>query len=208
MNPNLAIKQLKEIGKATTNFGEKPRLAAEGWDENWKTLIAIILSAQTRDVKTIAICKKLFEKFPNAKNLSETPLENIEKTIKSVNYYKTKAKNIKNACQKITEDGFVGENIEELTRLPGVGRKTANVYLVEVKKAAAIGVDTHVSRISKKMGWTKETNPHKIEKNLEKLFPKKYWNSINWILVRFGQSVGRSQKRENNILNKILTIKK
>jgi len=74
---------------------------------------------------------------------------------------------------------------------------------VEVKKADAIGVDTHVGRISRKLGWTKSKNPDIVEKDLEKLFPRKYWNSINWILVRFGQTVGRSRRIEDEELGKI-----
>ena len=85
--------------------------------------------------------------------------------------------------------------------LPGVGRKVANVYLVEAHNAPAIGVDTHVERISQKLGWTKNKVPGKIEKDLEKLFPKKYWNSINYIVVSFGQLFGTSRKKEDEILS-------
>jgi endonuclease-3 len=189
MDSRLAVEQLKEIEKLVGEFGEEPRLAAEGWSENWKTLIAIILSAQTRDTKTVAVCEELFEKYSEVGDLAEAPSGEIEGMIGSVNFYKTKARNIKEAARMISEGG-IGESVEELIRLPGVGRKTANVYLVEVKKAAAIGVDTHVGRISRKMGWTENKDPHKVEKDLEGLFPRRYWNSINWILVRFGQTVG------------------
>lgn len=203
MNSKKVVLQLKAIERLVGEFGESSRLAAEGWDENWKTLIAIILSAQTRDIKTVAVCEDLFKKYLSVESLASASLGEIERGIKSINYYKTKARNVKGCCKKIIEDGFIGDSVEELIRLPGVGRKTANVYLVAVRGAAAIGVDTHVGRISRKMGWTKEKEPHKVEKDLEKLFPREYWNSINWILVRFGQSVGRSRKREDEVLGKI-----
>ncbi len=204
MDSKTAVSQLKEIERFVKDFGEESRLAAEGWGEDWQTLVAIILSAQTRDTKTIPVCEKLFEKYKGVEDLAGASVGEIKKMIGSVNYHKTKARNIRAACEMIVRDGFIGEIVEELVRLPGVGRKTANVYLVEVKKAAAIGVDTHVGRISRKMGWTKEKDPHKIEKDLMALFPKRYWNSINWILVRFGQTVGRSRKREDEALGKLL----
>jgi endonuclease-3 len=94
-------------------------------------------------------------------------------------------------------------SVEELLKLPGVGRKVANVYLAEANKADAIGVDTHVKRIAYKLSWTKSVNPVKIEKDLEKLFPKKYWREINDTLVRFGKIFGTSRKREDEILDKI-----
>ena len=205
MDSEKAVWQLREIERLVSEFGEEPRLAAEGWGENWQVLIAIILSAQTRDTKTVAVCEKLFGRYKSVKSLAGASVEGIEGMIGSVNYYKTKARNVKAAAEIISKDG-IGESVEELVRLPGVGRKTANVYLVAVKKAAAIGVDTHVGRIARKLGWTENTDPHKVEKDLMALFPKKYWNSINWILVRFGQSVGRSRKREDRAFARVANL--
>lgn len=205
MDSDKAIKQLKAIEKIASEFGEEPRLAAEGWGENWKTLIAIMLSAQTRDSKTVAVCEKLFEKYRRVGNLAGASLGEIEKDIGSINFYKTKARNIKEVAEIISKDG-IGDSVEDLIKLPGVGRKTANVYLVAIRNAAAIGVDTHVGRISWKLGWTGNKEPYKVEKDLERLFPKRYWNSINWILVRFGQSVGRSRKREDEVLGEVMKL--
>jgi endonuclease III len=202
MDSKLAVAQLKKIERIVAEHSESPRLAAEGWGEDWQVLIAIMLSAQTRDTMTIKVCNELFKKYDVPEKLAKAPLKQIEKDIGSINYYKTKAKRIKETAGMITKEGL-GDSVEELIRFPGVGRKTANVYLVEVKKAAAIGVDTHVGRISRKMGWTKNTDPAKVEKDLEKLFPKKYWNFINWILVRFGQTIGRSRVKEDEVLGKI-----
>jgi len=162
-------------------------------------LIATILSAQSRDVKTIEICDVLFGKYSSVEKLGRARLSSIESIIRSINYYKTKARHIKESARIVAKDG-IGNSVEELMRLPGVGRKVANVYLVQVHNAAAIGVDTHVARISQKLGWSQNKDPHKIEKDLMELFPKRYWNSINYIVVRFGQTFGRSGRIEDEIL--------
>ncbi|VVB80395.1 Endonuclease III [uncultured archaeon] len=207
MDSSKAIKQLNFLRKLISKNSEKPRLAAEGWDENWKTLIAIILSAQTRDSKTIPVAEKLFDKYNSPEKLGKAPLKEIEESIRSLNYYKTKSKNIKATAEIIGKKGVPVE-FEKLIELPGVGRKTANVFLVEEKNAPAIGVDTHVSRLAIKLNWTNKKFEDKfgIEKDLERLFPKKYWNSINYILVTFGQTFGRSKKIEDEIIEKIRNI--
>ncbi len=204
MNSKLAMRQLKALGKLTE--GRDIRLAAE-WDEPWQVLIATILSAQTRDVRTIKICDVLFRKYDSIEKLGLARLSSIERIIRSINYYKTKARHIRETAKIVSRGGRgsvvggrIGESVEELMRGPGVGRKVANVYLVQVHGAAAIGVDTHVARISQKLGWSKNKDPHKIEKDLMELFPRKYWNSINYIVVRFGQTFGRSGKVEDGIL--------
>ncbi|MEM4331003.1 MAG: endonuclease III [Candidatus Pacearchaeota archaeon] len=201
-----SLKAVKQLNKIKSILRRKPRLAAEGWKDDWKTLIAIILSARTRDSVTIKVCEELFKKYKNARDLAEAKIEEIEKIIKPINFYKTKAKKIILASEKIVKEGFP-KNFEELLRLPGVGRKTANVFLAERRNASAIGVDTHVARISKKLGWTKNTKPEKIEEDLQKLFPKSYWRSINYILVSFGQTVGRNRKEEDKVLKKIKSLK-
>ncbi|MDD4563470.1 MAG: endonuclease III [Candidatus Nanoarchaeia archaeon] len=197
-----AIKQLNELEKLTS---KETRLAAEGWNKNWKTLIAIMMSAQTRDTKTIEVCERLFKKYNSLKKLSNAKLEEIEKEIKSINYYKTKAKNIIE-ISKILLEKKVRYEFDELIKLPGIGRKTANVYLAEVKKENRIGVDTHVYRISRKLNWANSNTREKVEQDLIKLFPEKYHYKINYILVRFGQTYGKSSKKEDLILEKIKTI--
>ena len=207
MNTKTAIKQLKEIKKYVDEIGEL-RLAAE-WEEDWKILIATILSSQTRDELTIDICEKyLFKKYKSLRQLANGKLSEIRKIIRPINYYKTKAKNIKETARILIEEHKekIPNNIDELLKLPGVGRKVANVYLVAAENADAIGVDTHVNRISNKLGWTKNKNPHKIEKDLEKLFPRKYWNSINWILVRFGRTYWTKKRNEDEILERIKKV--
>jgi endonuclease III len=195
MDSTKAIKQLKKLDKLAPT---EMRLAAE-WKKDWQVLIATILSAQTKDETTIAVCDILFAKYPTAEKLGAARLNSIEKIIRRVNYHKTKARHIKESARIISRGG-IPEDLEGLLKLPGVGRKVGNVYLAEARKEDAIGVDTHVGRISLKLSWTDSKNPHKVEKDLMALFPKKYWRSINYILVRFGRSIGRSRKKEDEVL--------
>ncbi len=191
-----AIKQLNFLKKNS----EKMRLASESWNTKWKTLIVTILSAQNRDEKTIPISKKLFNKFPSLKKLASADLNEIKKIIKPINYYKTKAKHIKETAKIINKKGIPSTR-EKLTELPGVGRKTANVYLTEKENKNAIAVDTHVKRISQKLNWTTHKKPDKIESDLEELFPKKYWKKINPVLVRFGKT--HTKKKEDEVIEKM-----
>lgn len=197
-----AIKQLKKLEKLVTKHNlKKLRLAAE-WDEKWKVLVSTILSSQTKDETTIKISNELYKKYPTIKKLANASIAKIKKIIRPVNFYKTKAKNIKKTAQIIFKKG-IPKTREALMKLPGVGHKVSNVYLAVAHKKPCIGVDTHVSRLSQKLGWTKELKPHKIEKDLEALFPKKYWRSINYVLVRFGRIYGKNRKNEDKILKKI-----
>ncbi len=190
-----AVKELNLLRKDTKDM----RLAAEEWKSPWQTLIAIILSARTRDEKTIQIARILFNKYPTAKTLADANIEDVKKIIRPVNYYNNKSRNIINCSKKIFEEhnNKVPEKEIELLKLPGVGRKTANVFLSE-RGEDAIGVDTHVSYISQKFGWTENSNPEKIEHDLKNLFPRKYWRTLNSTLVRFGKS--HISKRNQDIL--------
>lgn len=194
-----ALKQLKEIEKLASEI----RLAADGWDEDWKTLIATLMSARTTDKVTIPIAERLFGKYGSIEKLSKASVEDIEKIIRGVNFYKTKAKNVSNLSKILVKDfnGRVPHEFDKLVELPGVGRKTANVFLAE-KGHETIGVDTHVNWISKKMRWTIHDKQDKVEEDLKRIFPERYWGKINWILVRFGQTYPNRKKKEE-ILNKI-----
>jgi endonuclease-3 len=198
----LAVRQLNEIKKLARDL----RLAADGWDEDWKILIATLMSARTTDRITIPIAERLFEKYSSVRKLSRARISDIAKIIRGVNFYKTKSRNISKLAG-ILDRGYNGEvphDFEKLIELPGIGRKTANVFLAE-HGHGRIGVDTHVNWISKQMGWTKSDKQERVEKDLEELFPKRLWGEINWILVRFGQTYrGRMEKKE--ILSKIRRI--
>jgi len=203
MKKETAIKQLQELEKQ----GKNMRLAAEQWNKEWKTLISIILSARTRDETTIRVCTKLFKKYNTIEKLSKTNLNDIEKIIRPINFYRNKSKNLLN-CAKIIikkHQGKIPHKMDELIKLHGVGRKTANVFISEYGKDA-IGIDTHVSHISQKLEWTKNKAPEKIEKDLENLFPREYWRKINPILVRFGKTY-TSRKKKDEILREIIKIK-
>jgi len=195
---NKALKQLEELKKLSSHM----RLAAEGWKEPWQTLITTILSARTRDEKTIPIANELFKRYPATKDLANAKLKEVQKIIRPINFYKTKSKNIVN-CAKILAEKYDKPPIDfdKLLELPGVGRKTANVFLSEMGKDT-IGVDTHLAYISRKLGWTGHSDPKKIEDDLKGLFPKRYWKKINPILVRFGKT-HISRKRKDEILEKI-----
>ena len=129
MNQTLALKQLKILDK----YGKKMRLAAEKWSNEFQTLISIILSARTKDETTIKVGTALFKKYPIAKKLSEAKLKEIEKIIKSVNFYKNKSKNIINCANILVKEykSKIPESFEELIKLSGVGRKTANMFFAE-----------------------------------------------------------------------------
>ncbi len=183
-----AIHQLKKIKKLVE--GKKIKLASE-WKQKWQILISAILSPKTKDEITIAVANKLFRKYKSIQKLAEADVSDIEKIIKPVNFYKTKAKRVievaKIISKQIKKTKQIPKTKEELLKLPGVGRKVANVYLMHAHKIPAIAVDTHVAFLSRALGWTKNKDPYKIEKDLEILFPKKYWNVINRALVKFGR---------------------
>ncbi|MEK6928272.1 MAG: endonuclease III [Nanoarchaeota archaeon] len=197
-----ALRQFHAIEK----LAGKLRLAADEWDEDWKTLIATLMSARTTDAKTIPTAEGLFKKYNTLEKLSKASYDDIAKIIRSVNFYKNKTRYIMKLSKKLIEeyDGNVPHVFEELIELPGVGRKTANVFLAE-NGHGRIGVDTHVNWISKKMGWTKSDKQAEVERDLENLFPKKLWGKLNWVLVRFGQTY-KSRKEKNRILDGIKKI--
>ena len=202
LNTKLAISQLKQIEKLT----DKNMLLAADWNEDWKVLISTIMSAQTKDETTINISHILYKKYPALEKLSKANLKDIKKIIKPVNFYKTKARNLLETAKILQKkyQGKVPHNISSLLELPGVGRKTANVFLA-VHNHPAIGVDTHVAYLSQALGWTKQKDKHKIEQDLEKLFPERYWISINYILVRFGR-IYKTRKKQVEKLKEMKII--
>ena len=196
---------LEILRKAEKRYGgSAKRLAAEEWREDWQVLIATILSAQSRDETTIPIAERLFEEFSDLKSLSMATYSEVFKILRSINYNKTKAKNVL-ACAKMLVSDFHGkipDKIEELVKLPGVGRKTANLVLTEVHEKEGICVDTHVHRLSNVLGLVKTKTPHQTEIGLMKIAPRKHWSRINRLFVLWGKEVpGRDKKRLLNSLN-------
>ncbi len=190
---------LSVFKKAEKKYGlAEKRLAAEGWGADWQVLIATVMSAQSRDETTIPIAEKLFDKYNSLERLASANYKDVLEILKSLNYNKTKAKHVVEAARFILRefDGIVPENIEELTNIPGVGRKTANIVRVEVHGQHAIPVDTHVHRISNVLGIVKTKTPEQTEQELMKIVPKKLWGKVNRIFVLWGKDVaGRDRKK-------------
>ena len=167
---------------------------------NFKTaldlLVATILSAQTTDVNVNKVTEKLFKKYKTVYDYANVPLEELQKDIKSINFYKNKANYIKNLA-KVLIDRFNGElpkSMEELVSLPGVGRKTANIVLWNAFGInEGIAVDTHVKRISKLLGLTENTDPEKIEQDLMEITPHELWGKLSHLLIMLGREICKAK---------------
>ncbi|MHA1933364.1 MAG: endonuclease III domain-containing protein [Promethearchaeota archaeon] len=155
----------------------------------FKILISTILSARTRDSNTRTATKRLFTKYNSPQLIAEADLDILEELVKVSGFYKVKAARIKDVSKKLLEEynGEVPTDFEELINLPGVGAKTANCVLVYAFKIPAIPVDTHVHRLSNRLGWVQTKNPNKTELALKEVIPKDLWLDLNRLLVRFGQ---------------------
>ena len=166
------------------------------YDNAWQLLIATILSAQCTDARVNIVTKTLFVKYPSVKAFAEANLKELEKDIHSTGFYHNKAKNIIACCRMLIEkyDGDVPSSIEELTALPGVGRKTANVIRGNIYNEPSIVVDTHVKRVSKKLGLTEETDPVKVEYDLMKKLPEDHWILWNLQIIAHGRSICKAPK--------------
>ena len=163
---------------------------------DWQLLIAIMLSAQSTDKQVEEVLPSLWEKFSSLSSIEDGNIEEIEEAIKKVGLYKSKAKNMKKCCGQILAEhnGKVPTTIEELVKLAGVGRKTATLFLADAYGIPGVTVDTHVMRISKRLGWAKGKNPVQIEKELMKVLPKEYWNRINFQLIYHGRTICTARK--------------
>ncbi len=165
-------------------------------------LVATILSAQCTDVRVNMVTEELFRKYKGIKEFAEADLKELEQDIKSTGFYKQKAKNIKNSSIVILENfsSNVPDTIKELITLPGVGRKTANVILSSAYGITeGIAVDTHVKRLSFRLGLTRHTDPDKIEQDLMKLAPKEEWSDLSYRLILHGRAVCSARKPEHDI---------
>ncbi|MGA2798889.1 MAG: endonuclease III [Thermoguttaceae bacterium] len=160
-------------------------------------LIATILSAQCTDDRVNLVTKSLFRKYPDAAAYANAPQKDLEREIQSTGFYHNKAKSIQSCCQSLLEryDGQVPHDIEKMIELPGIGRKTANVVLgTAFGIASGIVVDTHVTRVSQRLGLTQEKNPEKIEQDLLRQFPRKEWIAISNRMVHHGRYVCTARK--------------
>lgn len=171
-------------------------------------LVATILSAQCTDVRVNKVTPALFRKYKNCGDYVRVPSNELEKDIRSTGFFHNKAKSIHGACRVMIEqfDGKVPKTMEEIVTLPGVARKTANVVLLNAYGVVnGIAVDTHVRRIAQRLGLTSETTPEKIEQDLMKIFPKKRWPTISYLLIDHGRKICKAPKPacSDCFLNKI-----
>jgi len=165
-------------------------------------LVATILSAQCTDKRVNIVTKSLFKKYRTVEDYAKADLAELEEHVKSTGFYRNKAKNIKKSGQMLVEryNSQVPQTMSELMELPGVARKTANIVLSNAYGIiVGIAVDTHVRRLSQRLGLTKNTNPNKIEKDLMERVPKSHWKRINDLLIFHGRNVCTARKPKCNI---------
>lgn len=164
---------------------------SEEYKSPFHVLVSCVLSLRTKDEVTSAASARLFARANSPGELLSVPVTEVERLIYPVGFYKTKAKNLHRICEQLLErfDGKVPADFDLLVSLPGVGRKTANLVLSKGFGVPAICVDTHVHRISNRLGWINTKTPEQTEKELKKLLPREYWIEINDLLVPFGQKV-------------------
>ena len=158
----------------------------------FEMLVAVILSAQCTDERVNKTTPSIFSKYSTPEDFVKIPLETLEELIHPCGFYKNKAKNIKLTAQKIVDEfgGEVPDTMDELLSLPGVGRKTANVVMLEAfNKPQGIAVDTHCKRLANRIGFSDEETPEKIEQDLLRLFPYEYLKDINHVLIYHGRAI-------------------
>jgi endonuclease-3 len=181
-------KRVNEIIKILSKEIPDSRIALK-FSDPLELLIATILSAQCTDVKVNQVTVDLFKKYRSAKDYAESNLAQLEEEIRPTGFYRNKAKSIQKCCQELLKrfEGDVPRTLEELITLPGVGRKTANVILGNTFGIPGIVVDTHVSRVSQRIGLTKNDDPVKIEFDLMEIVPKEEWTHFSNLLVWHGR---------------------
>lgn len=183
---------LKELKKLLPDAGMMLK-----YSNNWELLVAVMLSAQCTDKKVNEVTRDLFKKYRSLAQYIHADRREFEQDIYQTGFYKNKTKNILAAARYIKEHhgGKIPKTMAEMIRIPGVGRKTANVVLGNAYGVVeGIAVDTHVARLSKKLGFSKYENPEKIEKDLMELFPKKDWFPLTYYLIEYGRKYCPARK--------------
>ncbi|WP_292376995.1 MULTISPECIES: endonuclease III domain-containing protein [unclassified Methanosarcina] len=170
-----------------------PEDSPDGFADPFFVLISTVMSHRTRDDVTYPAAKKLFKRFSTPEEMVIADISEIEALIKDVGFYRVKAGRIKEISRILLEkyNGRVPDDMEALLELPGVGRKTANCVLAHAFLKDALAVDTHVHRISNRLGLVETKAPEETEMELKKIFPQKYWRHINLLLVKLGQNICR-----------------
>ncbi len=162
----------------------------------FQLLVATILSAQCTDERVNKVTPALFAKYPTPVEMAKAPLKEIEKLIQSTNFFRNKAISLKEMSKSLIENhgGEVPRTLEELVELRGVGRKTANVVLGNVFDVPGMVVDTHVGRLARRMGFTKNTDPVKVEKDLESITPREDWTELAHLCIAHGRAICTARK--------------
>jgi endonuclease-3 len=166
------------------------------YNSAFQLLVATVLSAQCTDKRVNQTTPALFKKYPNPKKMAKADLKDIQRLVKSTGFFRAKAKNIKGLSNKIMEefDGDVPSNLEDLITLPGVGRKTANVVLGHAFGIPGITVDTHFGRLSRRFGWSKQSDPVKVEFEVGELIAEKEWTNLSQRMIWHGRRVCHARK--------------
>ncbi len=188
--------ELPEVLKVLFEAYPEARIALK-FSSPLELLVATILSAQCTDERVNQVTPELFKKYPDAKAFAEADLEELAEDIKSTGFYRQKARYIKEACKMIVEKfgGEVPRTMEELLQLPGVARKTANIVLANAYGVVdGIPVDTHVKRLAKRLGLSEEKDPNKIERDLMKVVPRRYWADVAYVLQAHGRRICTAKK--------------
>lgn len=161
------------------------------YQDPWQLLVATVMSAQTTDENVNRITPVLFERFPTPADMAAADPEEVERIVFSSGFFRQKSKSIIKLSQALVErfDGVVPGDLDQLVTLPGVGRKTASVVLAEAFGRPAIAVDTHVTRVSRRLDLTGNTDPTKIEQDLRALYPRKEWGGISMRMIQFGRDI-------------------
>ncbi|MFP5211956.1 MAG: endonuclease III [Acidobacteriota bacterium] len=159
-------------------------------------LVATILSAQCTDERVNMVTPGLFKKYPSAEAFADAPIEDLEEAVKSTGFYRNKAKNIKACCRMLVErfGGSVPGDLDTLVELPGVGRKTANVILGNSFGIPGIVVDTHVGRVTQRLGLTQNKDPEKVEQDLMKVIPRERWTLFCHQIIQLGRAICQARK--------------
>lgn len=192
-------KRAAEILRRLKEAYPKAKIALK-FDSRVQLLVAVMLSAQCTDKKVNEVTRVLFRKYKSAKDFSKANLKILEKEIKSTGFYKAKAKNVIAATKMIEKDygGRLPETMDEMIKLPGVARKTANVVLGNAYGVVAgIAVDTHVRQFAQYCGLSRHGDPNKIEKDLMELFPKKEWFGLTYRIIDYNREMKNKKNREN-----------
>jgi endonuclease-3 len=174
--------------------GRYPLTMLGGWQARrvpaWRTLVGTILSARARDEMTEVIAARLFRRFPTPRALAAAPAREVERILQPIGFYRTKARYVMQTAARIVEQhGRIPRTIEGLMDYPGVGRKVANCVLVYAFGQDAIPVDTHVHRVSNRMGWIRTRTPEETERRLVRIIPRRWWPVVNEALVAHGKAV-------------------